>query len=446
LTSSTPDPDKKSRVIIVDLAVETGLDLAKVEGVVSAFAQHGLVELGHRRRSAARRSEGAASVSGMAAPATRTIPFGRPWLNDDDRKAVADVLDQPILAHGPQSAAFEDEFARFMGDGAHCVSVSSCAAALHLAYSYFGVGPGDEVIVPAETHAATANTAEWVGATSVFVDCDDATGNMTADAIRAAITPRTKAITVVHFVGIPCDMRPIAALAREHGIPLVEDCALAVGARIDGTHVGLFGDVGCFSFYPVKHITTAEGGMFVSKHADVASRVARLRAHGVDRSHGERAIPGMYDVPTIGLNYRLSEIQAALGRSQLRRIDEILERRRANFAALKVGLAGAPVRVLDGTGNSHYCLSIVLEGDVASKRNDVLRGLGERGVGASVYYPQPVPRMTYYREKYGYDASSYTGAEDVSDRGIALPVGPHLEEGDGEAIAAAVRAVVEDAA
>jgi dTDP-4-amino-4,6-dideoxygalactose transaminase len=380
----------------------------------------------------------------MAAPATRSIPFGRPWITDADRKAVADVLDGPILAHGPQSAAFEEEFARFVGDGAHCVSMSSGAAALHLAYEYFGLGPGDEVVVPAETHAATANTAEWLGATSVFVDCDPATGNVTADAVRAAITPRTKAIAVVHFVGIPCDMPAIAAVASEHGIPLVEDCALAIGARLEGTHVGMFGDVGCFSFYPVKHITTAEGGMFLTKHADLAAKVARMRAHGVDRSHTERTVPGMYDVPSIGLNYRISEIQAALGRSQLDRIDEILERRRSNFEALVRALSS--FRVLDGPGNSHYCASLVLEGAAGARRNDVLQGIGERGVGASVYYPAPVPRMTYYREKYGYDAARYPGAETISDRAIALPVGPHLEAGDVEAVAAAVLAAVEDLA
>ena len=288
----------------------------------------------------------------MAGSATRTIPFGRPWLNDDDRQAVLNVLEGPILAHGPEAKGFESEFAEFAGADAHCVSMSSGAAALHLAFEYFGVGPGDEVIIPAQTHAATANTAEWVGATSVFVDCDLRNGNVTADAIRAAITPRTKAIAVVHFVGIPCDMPAISALARDHGIPLVEDCALAVGARLDGTHVGLFGDAGCFSFYPVKHITSAEGGMFITKHEDVAARVGLLHAHGVDRSHAERAVPGMYDVPTIGLNYRISEPQAALGRSQLRRIDEILARREANFTELRERLGAAGLHVLE-IGRAH---------------------------------------------------------------------------------------------
>lgn len=382
----------------------------------------------------------------MATSAT-TIPFGRPWLNDDDRKAVADVLEGPILAHGPESKAFEEDFAAFLGDGAHCVSVSSCAAALHLAYEHYGIRPGDEVVLPAETHSATANTAEWVGGTSVFVDCDPATGNVTADAVRAAITTRTKAIAVVHFVGIPCDMPAIAEVAREHGLPLIEDCALAVGARIDDTHVGLFGDVGCFSFYPVKHITTAEGGMFVSRHADVAARVAPLRAHGVDRSHDERSVPGMYDVPSIGLNYRLSEPQAALGRSQLRRIEENLAIRRRNFERLRELLLGeSDLHVLDGPGNSHYCLSVVLHGEAGARRDDILLRLGVLGVGASVYYPRPVPRMTYYREKYGYDASRYPGAEAISDRGIALPVGPHLEEGDVETIAAALLSAIRESA
>ena len=381
----------------------------------------------------------------MATSVTRAIPFGRPWVNDDDRKAVSDVLEGPILAHGPQSKEFEEEFGRFLGDGAHCVSMSSCAAALHMAYAHYGLGPGDEVILPAETHSATANTAEWVGATSVFVDCDPATGNVTADGVRAAITPRTKAITIVHFVGIPCDTEAIAEVAKEHGVPLIEDCALAVGARLDGTHVGLVGDVGCFSFYPVKHITTAEGGMFVTRHADVAASVARLRAHGVDRSHDERSIPGMYDVPSIGLNYRLSEPQAALGRSQLRRIDEILARREANFTCLRELLVAEGLHVLDGSGNSHYCLSVVLDGEAVARRAEILGLLGEAGVGASVYYPKPVPRMTYYREKYGYDASRYPGAEAISDRGIALPVGPHLEGDDVEVVASAFLAAVKDA-
>ncbi|MBI4662341.1 MAG: DegT/DnrJ/EryC1/StrS family aminotransferase [Verrucomicrobia bacterium] len=370
----------------------------------------------------------------------REILFARPWITDEDRQAVLEVLNGHILTHGPQGKAFEEEFAAFLGSGAHCVSVSSCMAALHLAYLHYGIGRGDEVIVPAQTHTATAHAVEWVGARPIFVDCDPRTGNLTADSIAKAITPRTKAISVVHFVGIPCAMPEIAALAERHGLKLIEDCAIALGSRYEGRHVGLFGDAGCFSFYPVKHLTTGEGGMFVSRHAPVAEKVAKLRAFGVDRKHSERSIPGMYDVPALGLNYRMSEMAAALGRSQLRRLERNLAIRKENFARLKNGLAAAPnLQILDSEGNgvvsSHYCLSVVLEGRPTEVRNRLVTKLNLAGVGTSVYYPQPVPRLAYYRNKYGYDRQACCSAEVISDRSIALPVGPHLTGADIDHVA-----------
>ncbi|HEX2199874.1 MAG TPA: aminotransferase class I/II-fold pyridoxal phosphate-dependent enzyme, partial [Burkholderiales bacterium] len=166
------------------------------------------------------------------------------------------VLRGDVLTHGPQCGFFEKEFATFLGGEAHAVSVSSCMAALHLAFVQLGIGPGDEVLVPAQTHTATAHAVEWSGARPVFVDCDPRTGNVTPEALAVALAERTRAIVVVHFLGAPCDMPAIVALARRHRLFVVEDCALALGSRIDGMHVGLFGDAGCFSFYPVKHMTT----------------------------------------------------------------------------------------------------------------------------------------------------------------------------------------------
>lgn len=370
----------------------------------------------------------------------REIPFARPWITIDEQKAVMEVLEGHILTHGPQCKAFETEFGAFLGDGAHCVTVSSCMAALHLAYLYFRIGPGDEVIVPAQTHTATAHAVEWVGAKPVFVDCDPATGNVTPDSVASAITVRTKAISVVHFLGIPCDMPEIMAIADRHGLKVIEDCALAVGARFKGDHVGLFGDVGCFSFYPVKHITTGEGGMFVTRHRSVAESVARLRAFGVDRSHAQRSASGMYDVPSLGLNYRMSEIQAAVGRAQLRRINANLEHRRANFNALKKRLTElSDIHIVDATNsdakNSHYCLSVVLGGRLQGQRNELAARLNETGIGTSVYYPQPVPRMSYYRNKYGYEPGAFPRAAEISDRSVALPIGPHVTADDVEYIA-----------
>jgi perosamine synthetase len=370
---------------------------------------------------------------------SRNIPFGRPWITDADREAVMEVLQGHILTHGPQGQAFEKEFAAFTGDQAHCVTVSSGMAALHLAYLHFGIGVGDEVIVPAQTHVATVHAVEWVGAQPVFVDCDGATGNLTAAGIAAAISPRTKAISVVHFNGIPCSMAEIMAVAEPHGLKVIEDCALAVGARYQGKHVGLWGDAGCFSFYPVKHITTGEGGMFITRHQEVAQSVAKLRAFGVDRSYGERTIPGIYDVPALGLNYRMSEMQAALGRVQLGRVKEILARRRVNFDTLKKGLFGIPgLTSLDSqlpeAQNSHYCLSLVLDRADREQRDAVVSRLNTAGVGTSIYYPHPVPRLAYYRGKYEYDAGRFPQAVRISDQSIALPVGPHLTEADIEYI------------
>jgi dTDP-4-amino-4,6-dideoxygalactose transaminase len=376
----------------------------------------------------------------------RTIPFGRPWITDEDRDAVMSVLHGPILTHGPQTSAFEEEFARFMGGG-YCVAVSSCTAALHLTYFQMGLARGDEVIVPAQTHNATAHAVELVGAKPVFVDCEPKTGNIDVTRIEAAITARTKAISIVHFLGLPCDMEDILTIAARRGLRVVEDCALALGARYRGVHVGIVGDVGCFSFYPVKHITTGDGGMFVTRHKEIAAAVSKLRAFGVDRTHQERKIPGMYDVDALGLNYRMSEMQAALGRSQLARIDVILRRREENFNDLKSALAGIHgFRVLDsGTAERHasrYCLSIVLDAELATRRDEIVGKLNDAGVGTSVYYPHPVPRLGYYRRKYGYQSEAYPNAAEISDRSIALPVGPHVTREDVEYAAAALSRII----
>jgi len=382
---------------------------------------------------------------------TRKVQFGKPWITDAEREAVFAVLAGDVLTHGPQAHAFEREFAEFMGPEANAVTVSSGMAALHMAFWQLGVGVGDEVIATAQTHVATVHAVEVVGARPVFVDCRREDGNIDPALIEAAITPRTKAIVLVHFLGIPCDMAPIMAIAQKHKLKVVEDCALAVGARYQGKHVGLFGDAAIFSFYPVKHITTGDGGMFVSRHKAFADQVAKARAFGVDRTFAERSIPGMYDVPTLGINYRLSDINSAIGRKQLERIGIILERRRKNFEALKNGLTGIPnVSIIDtctdATENSHYCLTVVLDGPIASRRDEVIRRLNEVGVGTSVYYPHPIPRLAYYRNKYGYEPSTVPNAARISDQSIALPVGPHLNAEDMAYIADQFSKIIKDLA
>jgi len=372
--------------------------------------------------------------------ANKEIPFGRPWIDNADRQAVLDVLNGHVLTHGPKCKEFETKFQQFVGGG-YAVSTSSCMASLHLCSIYFNLQIGDEVIVPAQTHVATVHAIELVGATPVFIDCELKTGNIDINQIENKISSKTKAISLVHFAGIPAHMDKICEIAKRHNLKVIEDCALAVGGFYKGKHVGLWGDVGCFSFYPVKHMTTAEGGMLISKDEKTVNEIAHFRAFSVDRTHTERKIAGVYDVTGVGLNYRMSEMQAALGCTQINKLPENLTLRANNFNQLKSLLLEInDVKVLDSNHedvkNSHYCLVLVLGDQYKSKRNDIVKHLTENKIGCSVYYPQPVPRMKYYKEKYGYDNKAYPNAEEISDCSIAFPVGPHLTLEDMAIIAA----------
>ncbi len=375
-----------------------------------------------------------------------SLPFGKPIIGKEEESAVLDVLRSGILVHGKKAKEFEEAFAAFT-KSPHTVSVGSCTAGLHLAYVARGIGKGDEVIVPAQTHVATAHAVELAGATPVFVDAEPRTGNIDIDKIKASITERTKAISIVHFLGMPVAMDRIMEIARKHNLFVVEDAALAIGSKYKGTHAGLFGDVGCFSFYPVKHITTAEGGMVTARDAELAGLIARKKAFGLDRTVTERKIPGIYDVTMLGFNYRMNEIAAVLGIEQLKRVRSFLEVRRQNYEQLESQLRGmSGITLLQSSygdfESSYYCLSIILNDDLAAKRFEVVKFLKDQGIGTSVYYPKAVPMMTYYKEKYGYEEGDFPVAERISNQTISLPVGPHLNLSDMRTIAGGVKEAI----
>lgn len=370
----------------------------------------------------------------------KKILFGKPMIDHQEKDAVMGVMDGSILVHGPVATQFENKFASFT-EAPNAVSVSSCTAGMHLIYFALGYGPGDEIIVPAQTHIATAHAVELTGAKPIFIDAEQKTGNIDIESIETAINSKTKAIAIVHYLGVPVDMPKVVEIAKKHNLFLLEDCALAPGAKVDNIHVGLHGDAGVFSFYPVKHLTTAEGGMIILKNKDLAQKLKLLKAFGVDRTHGERKIPGVYDTIALGFNYRMSEIHAAIGVVQLDKLSDFLIKRKNNFIALENYLRKINgLRVLpqpsDGHIEScHYCLGALLDEDIAPKRSKIINALAERGIGSSVYYPQPVPRMKYYQEKYGYDEKRYINATRISDGMLALPVGPHLNIEDMKIIA-----------
>jgi dTDP-4-amino-4,6-dideoxygalactose transaminase len=228
---------------------------------------------------------------------------------------------------------------------------------------------------------------------------------------------------------------------------VVEDCALAIGGAFDGVACGLLGDIGAFSFYPVNHMTTAEGGMVVSRSEPIVASIENIKAFGYDRAPAERKLPGVYDIARLGLNYRMNEIAAAIGLEQLRKVPDFDRRRRENARRLRALLSEVPELTLLDDGNArcrhaNYCIGAVLDDRTASRRAQLLTELKQRGIGTSVYYPVPVPLSKYYREKYRAEPSAFPNARRISDQSIALPVGPHLELDDIEVIAKALKASI----
>ena len=244
-------------------------------------------------------------------------------------------------------------------------------------------------------------------------------------------------------------MERVTALARQHDLFVVEDCAIALGARIDGTHVGLHGDIGCFSFYPVKHITTGEGGMVITNRDDIADRVSKQRAFGIDRSVlADRRHTGEYDIELPGLNYRLGEVAAAIGVEQMRRLPDFLKARAHNYRRLFEGLSGIEEIDLvrsDDDGpleSSHYCLVARLRPPFDRQRERLIEDLKAKGVGSSVYYPKPLPETSFYAQRYGHEPGSFPEAARISYGSIALPVGPHVSDEDVDLIVGSMKEAV----
>ena len=380
------------------------------------------------------------------------IPFGKPLLGDEERSAAASVLEGTTLTHGPHVKEFEASFGEFTG-APYVVATATCMASLHLAYLSIDLGPGDEVLVPAQTHIAMAHAVQACGAKPVFVDAEPRTGNVDLDQLESLVTERTRAVSVVHYLGLPVDMDRVLEIARGHDLFVVEDCAIALGASYRDTHVGLHGDIGCFSFYPVKHITTGEGGMVITTREDVADRVSKQRAFGIDKSVlADRRHTGAYEIEYLGLNYRLGEVQAAMGVEQMKRLPGFLEARERNYDLLAEALGEvSDLQVIESghdgdRRSSFYCLNAVLAEPLAERREEIIDGLKQRGVGTSVYYPKALPDTRYYSETYGLGQGSCPVATSISSGSIAFPVGPHVQEDDVELMIESVKQAIEEVA
>ena len=366
------------------------------------------------------------------------IPAARPLIGAEERAAVDAVLAGGMVVQGPQVAAFEEEFSARVVGGAHCVAVNSGTSAQHLAALASGAGADREaeVIVPSFTFAATANSVAITGARPVFADIDPVTFTLDPASVEAAVTERTIAIEVVHLYGLPANMPKILDIARRHGLAVWEDCAQAHAAAIDDEPVGAFGAWGSFSFYPTKNMTSLEGGMVSIADAELARRVRLLRNQGMERQYANEVV---------GLNNRMTDVAAAVGRVQLTRLAGWTAARRANAAALDAGLADAPgvvtPHVPPGYTHVYHQYTIRLEGASAAERDEVARVLREQWrIGTGVYYPIPnhrLPSLAPYAP--GVDLP---GTERAARECLSLPVHPSLSEADLERIVRAVGAAV----
>ena len=352
------------------------------------------------------------------------IPAAKPIIGDEERAAVDRVMRSGMIAQGPEVKAFEEEFSAALVGGRECVAVNSGTSGLHLGLLAAGIGAGDEVIVPSFTFAATANSVALTGATPVFADIEADSFCLDPAAVEAVVTDRTKAIMPVHLYGHPADMTALQAVADRHGLVLFEDAAQAHGATFDGRPVGSFGAFAMFSLYPTKNMTSGEGGM-VSCDGDVAHRIRLLRNQGMLKQYANELV---------GLNNRMTDIHAAIGRVQLTKLPGWTEDRRRNAAFLDQHLENVVVPpVREGSTHVYHQYTIRVEGD----RDGMVTALREEyGVGSGVYYPIPNHRLL----TFGLDLDLPV-TEQAAREVISLPVHPSLSADDLERIVAAVNAV-----
>lgn len=358
------------------------------------------------------------------------IPYGRQSVEQDDIDAVVEVLRSDWLTTGPAVSCFENALAEKVGT-AHAVAVSSGTAALHAAVFAAGIGPGDEVIVSPLSFVATANAVLYQGGTAVFADVEEGTLLLDPQAVAARISPRTKAIIAVDYAGQPCDYLALKTLAKEHQLTLIADACHSLGGRYQGQPVGSHADLSVFSFHPVKPITSAEGGMVVTDNAEFAKRMRCFRNHGIAQDHHQRKLENSwhYDMQELGCNYRLSDLQCALGLSQLGKLDGWVKKRRQLAAEYKRQLANiTEVTALQQRSESESGWHLYVIKVAAEDREGLFRQLRDKGIGVNVHY-QPIYLHSYYQQ-LGYLEGLCPVGENCYAQILSLPLYPAMEFAD----------------
>ena len=380
------------------------------------------------------------------APSNPFLPFARPDIGDAEIDAVTEAMRSGWVTTGPVTRQFEQNFVDYLGGGLQGVAVNSATAGLHLALEALGIGPGEEVIAPTLTFTATVEVVRYLGADAVLVDVDPVTLNIDPAKIRAAITPRTKAIMPVHYGGLACDMDAILAIAKEHGLKVVEDAAHALPTTWRGTLVGqLQSHVTVFSFYANKTITTGEGGMAVTRDAALAQRMRVMRLHGMNRDAFDRftsKTPAWYyEVVAPGFKYNMTDVAAAMGVQQLARLPQFVQRREQLAQRYHAALAGLPL-ILPATapaGDVHawHLYVVRLAPQARIGRDALIQGLSDRGIGTSVHYV-PLHRHPYWRDRYQLTPEQFPHADAAYQAMVSLPLFTAMGDADQERVIAAL--------
>ena len=371
------------------------------------------------------------------------LVFGSPLIGEAEIAEVVDSLRSGWIGTGPKVQRFERMLADYLGV-AECRCVSSCTAALILSLRVLGIGPGDEVLVPAMTFVASANAVEHAGATPVLIDSVPGTGLIDLDRAQDAITPRTKAIMPVHLAGRPVDMDRLTQIRDEHGLNIIEDAAHALGARWRDRPIGAFGNLTAFSFYVTKNISTIEGGALVTDDPAVASRVERLALHGLSLGAWQRFSDigfRHYEVVEPGFKFNMTDVQASLGLHQLPLLDPWIVRRAELWARYDAGLADLPVHTPlpadPDTIHARHLYQVTIDPDAPLTRDQLLDGLTARNIGTGVHY-RGVHLHPFYRDKYDLVPEQFPVASAISDRTLSLPLSPKVSEADQDDVVAAM--------
>ena len=387
----------------------------------------------------------------MNTPAAPFLPFALPEIGEEEIAEVVDALRSGWITTGPKARRFEQDFGAFLGDPPRqCIAVNSATAGLHLALEGLGIGPGDEVITTTHTFTATAEVVRYLGADVKLVDIDPATMCMDPALVEAAVTPRTRAILPVHYAGLAADLPALQAIARRHGLKIVEDAAHALPTTLGGRLVGTFEtDATVFSFYANKTMTTGEGGMLVTRDEALARRARVMRLHGMNRDAFDRftaKVPSWYyEIVAPGFKYNLTDIAAALGIHQLRRAQGFQQRRAAIAARYDEAFATLPLVTppLPQAGDHHawHLYALRLRHDAGVGRDRFIEALFERGIGCSVHYI-PLHLHPYWRERYALRPEQFPHSQQAYEHLVSLPIYTRMSDADVDRVIDAVRAVL----